>query len=96
MFVIHICVDGIIYLGDYKYGQDQSELGLFSQEFLGAKLVMKDINVYCARKNNHCVKFRHGGFELLDDKPIDETKDFEFADLDKLSCKVRVGDIING
>ena len=77
-------------------GFPKSELGLFSQEFLGAKLVMKDINVYCARKNNHCVKFRHGGFELLDGEPIDETKDFEFADLNKLSCKIRIGDVING
>ena len=96
MFIVHICVDGIIYLGDYKYGQDEKELGLFSQEFIGAKLIMKDINVYCARKDNHCVKFRHGGFELLNGEPIDESKDFTFEDLNNLSCKVRVGDIING
>lgn len=96
MFIAHICVDGIIYLGDRKMGQDDTELGKFSQEFQGAQLMIKDINVYCARQNGHCVKFRHGGFELLDGEPIDETKDFTFEDLDRLSCKIRVGDIING
>lgn len=95
-YILHICVDGIIYLGDRKFGIDESKLGEFSQEFIGADFVMKDINVYCARQNNHCIKFKHGGFDLLEGSEIDEDRDFTFEDLNKLSCTQRIGDIING
>lgn len=95
-FVLHICVDGIIYLGDRKLGIDKSELGRFAQEFIGADFMMKDINVYCARQNDHCIKFKHGGFDLYEGSEIDENRDFEFDDLNKLSCTQRIGDIING
>lgn len=94
--ILHICVDGIIYLGDKIYGQDKDEFGKFSQEFVNADFLMKGQNLYCARKDNHCIKFKHSGFDLLDGKFIDEDQDFEFSDLDKLSCNVRVGDIVNG
>ena len=94
--ILHICVDGIIYIGDRKFGIDEQRLGEFNQEFQNADFMMKDINVYCARKDFKCIKFKHGGYDLLDGKDIDETKDFEFEDLDKLGQKTRVGDIING
>lgn len=93
-FILHICVDGIIYLGDNKLGQDKSELGKFSQEFIGADFMMKDINVYCARKDNHCVKFKHGGYDLFEGSEIDENRDFVFEDLNKLSCTQKIGDLI--
>lgn len=95
-FILHVCVDGIIYLGADKHGIDETRLGQFAQEFIGADFMMKDINVYCARKDNHCIKFKHGGFDLYDDKVIDETKDFVFEDLNKLSCTQRIGEILNG
>ena len=95
-FILHICVDGIIYLGDRKFGIDESKLGKFAQEFIGADFVMKDINVYCARQNNHCIKFKHGGFDLYEGSAIDESQDFTFDDLNKLSCTQRIGEIING
>lgn len=95
-FILHVCVDGIIYLGADKHGIDETRLGQFAQEFIGADFMMKDINVYCARKDNHCIKFKHGGFDLYDDNPIDETRDFVFEDLNKLSCTQRIGDMING
>lgn len=95
-YILHICVDGIIYLGDRKFGIDESLLGQFAQEFIGADFMMKDINVYCARQNNHCIKFKHGGFDLYEGSEIDENRDFEFDDLNKLSCTQRIGDIING
>lgn len=94
--IMHICVDGIIYLGDEKHGIDEAEFGKFRQEFQNCDFMMSGINVYCARQNGHCVKFKHGGYDLLDDQPIDESKDFEFEDLHKLSQKERVGDIYNG
>lgn len=95
-YIMHICVDGIIYLGDRKFGIDNSELGKFAQEFIGADFMMKDINVYCARQNDRCIKFKHGGFDLYEGSEIDENRDFTFDDLNKLSCTQRIGDIING
>lgn len=94
MFVIHVCVDGIIYLGFRKYGQDEPELGVFSQEFLDADFQMAGINVYCAKKDGKCVKFKHGGFDLLNGEEIDEGRDFDFEDLYNLSAKEHVGDIL--
>lgn len=95
-FVLHICVDGIIYLGDRQFGIEDSQLGRFAQEFINADFMMKDINVYCARKDNTCVKFKHGGFDLYEGSIIDENRNFEFDDLNKLSCTQRIGDLING
>ena len=93
-FVIHVCVDGIIYLGDRKFGIDGSELGVFSQEFINADFEMAGINVYCAKSNDKCIKFKHGGFDLLDGKEINEDQNFDFSDLYKLSAKEHVGDLL--
>ena len=93
--IIHICVDGIIYAGDKIFGQEQSELGKFKQEFSNATFLMRGTNIYCAR-TTHCVKFRHAGYDLLDNKEIDETRDFEFKDLYNLGCKERMSDLLNG
>ena len=95
-YVAHICVDGIVYLGAQEFGVTEAALGTFTQEFTGALFKMKGINVYCATNGEQCLKFRHSGFDLLYDKEIDETKNFTFEDLEHLSCKERVGDIING
>ena len=93
-FVIHVCVDGIIYLGDRKFGIDESELGIFSQEFINADFEMAGMNVYCAKSDNKCIKFKHGGYDLLDGKEIDENQEFDFSDLYKLRAKEHVGDIL--
>ena len=93
-FVAHICVDGIIYLGDRKFGIDDTKLGEFAQEFIGADFMMKDINVYCARQDDKCIKFKHGGFDLYDGAVIDEDRNFEFEDLNKLSCTQRIGELL--
>ena len=93
-FVIHVCVDGIIYLGDRKFGIDDSKLGVFSQEFINADFEMAGINVYCAKSNDKCIKFKHGGFDLLDGKEINEDQEFDFSDLYKLSAKEHVGDLL--
>ena len=91
--IIHICVDGIVYLGDKVYGQEKPELGKFNQEFINADFQMAGMNIYCAKINNKCVKFKHGGKDLLDSKEIDESQEFDFSDLYKLSSKERIGDI---
>lgn len=91
--IAHICVDGIIYIGDTVYGVPESSLGVFNQEFVNKPTVIKGINVYCVR-DSQCVKFRHAGFDLIDGQEIDESRDFTFEDLDKLGIKDRVGDMI--
>lgn len=91
--VVHVCVDGIIYVGDQVFGAPEAAFGKFTQEFVGKPFKMRDLNVYCVR-DDHCIKFRHSGYDLLDGQDIDETKDFTFEDLYKLDRKERIGDII--
>ena len=92
--IAHVCVDGIIYLGNRPFGQLEADLGVFTQEFVGACMKIKGINVYCATDGEKCIKFKHGGYDLLYDKEIDETKNFTFEDLEHLTAKERVGDIL--
>jgi hypothetical protein len=89
-YVLHVCVDGIIYKGGYKQGIDETKFGQFAQEFIDCDFVMTDYNNYIATKNGKCVKFKHGSYDLLDGEVIDELKDFTEEDLFKLSRKDRV------
>ncbi len=91
---LHICVDGIIYLGDKAYGINEKKFGEFKQEYTGADFMMTGTNTYCVRKDGHCIKFKHSSYDLLDGEPIDETKDFTFEDLYKLGRTERVGDYL--
>lgn len=92
--VVHVCVDGIIYTGGEIFGEPGARLGVFCQEFTNADFIMRNVNVYCARKDNKCVKFKHAGYDLLNDEDIDENRDFTFDDLYHLGIKERIGDII--
>lgn len=91
--VAHICVDGIIYIGDEVFGQPEANLGVFCQEFVGVPTVIRDINVYMA-KNEHNYKFRHAGYDLINGEEIDDDKQYNFTDLYNLSQKERIGDMI--
>lgn len=91
--VVHICVDGIIYIGDEIFGQSGADLGVFCQEFVGVPTIIRDTNVYMA-KDEHNYKFRHAGFDLLYNNDIDDDKIYNFEDLYHLSSKERIGDII--
>ena len=91
--VVHICVDGIIYIGKEIFGQQEADLGVFCQEFVGVPTVIRDINVYMA-KNKDNYKFRHAGYDLINNEEIDEDKEYDFVDLYNLSAKERIGDII--
>lgn len=91
--VAHICVDGIIYIGNKVFGQPEVDLGVFCQEFTGVPTVIRDINVYMAKdKNNY--KFRHAGYDLINGEDIDDKKEYDFTDLYNLSQKERIGDMI--
>lgn len=92
-YVVHICVDGIIYIGDEVFGQPGVDLGVFCQEFTGVPTIIRDINVYMA-KDKHNYKFRHAGFDLLYNNDIDDDKIYDFEDLYHLNSKERIGDII--
>lgn len=91
--VAHICVDGIIYLGDKIFGQPEACLGVFCQEFAGVPTVIRDINVYMA-KDEHTYKFRHAGYDLINGEEINDGKKYDFSDLYNLSQKERIGDLI--
>lgn len=95
MRIAHICVDGIIYAGEDKRGSNVKKMGCFAQEFTGATVVIKDMNVYAAEKNGEPVKFKHGSYDLIYDKPI-EDRLYGINDLEHLSRTVRLGDIVNG
>lgn len=93
--VAHVCVDGIIYIGDEIFGQQEARLGMFCQEFTGVPTIIRDINVYMA-KNKDNYKFRHAGYDLINGEDIDDNKIYDFIDLYCLDSKERIGDIING
>ena len=90
--VVHVCVDGIIYIGKEIFGQQEANLGVFCQEFVGVPTIIRDINVYMA-KDEHNYKFKHGSYDLLYNKEI-EDKIYDFDALYHLSSKERVGDIV--
>lgn len=92
-FVVHVCVDGIIYIGKEIFGQPEAHLGVFYQEFTGVPTVIRDINVYMA-KDDHNYKFRHAGYDLVNGEDIDDNKKYDFVDLYNLTAKERIGDII--
>lgn len=94
--IAHICVDGIVYLGSDKQGIDETKFGQFAQEFTDCDFTLRDYNVYIATKDNKCIKFKHGGYDLLYGDDIDESRNFTIEDLYNLSSKERIGDIING
>lgn len=70
--IIHICVDGIIYLGSKEYGVNYKQLGVFNQEFTGCDFMISNVNKYIAMKNNKCVKAKHGNCNenILPDEQI--------------------------
>lgn len=91
--VAHICVDGIIYIGNKVFGQPEACLGVFCQEFVGVPTIIRDINVYMA-KNEHNYKFRHAGYDLINGEEINDDIQYDFTDLYNLSQKERIGDLI--
>lgn len=94
--IAHICVDGIIYLGDDITGSSESKMGQFEQEFAGCQFMMTGINCYAAEKDGKPVKFKHGGYDLIDGHDIDDRIIYGIKDLSRLSAKERIGEILDG
>lgn len=91
--IIHVCVDGIIYLGDDIYGSQDKKIGRFSQEFTDMRFMMTGTNCYVAEDDEgNVVKCKHGAYDLLDGKPI--VGDFKIEDLTKLSKGKTIGEML--
>lgn len=65
--VVHIAVDGIIYLGREQYGVQEKQLGLLNQEITGAKCCVKGANTYVFEQLGRAIKFKHGSFDSRKD-----------------------------
>ncbi len=65
--IVQVCVDGIIYLGDKKYGNDIKALGEYYQEFTGIIGKVSSLNRYIFMDNDKVVKFKTA--------PMNRTKD---------------------
>ena len=98
--ILHIAVDGIIYLGDDRQGIPESKIGQFKQtdDDLGLNMMIRDYNAYIGLKFGLCRVFKHGGYDLLGGKPIDDTgqilASLTFDDLYRLSCTQKIKEII--
>ncbi len=60
--VVHIAVDGIIYLGNEVYGTSVKALNELNQEVIGAKTMVMGANSYVMEKDGKVVKFKHGAY----------------------------------
>ncbi len=62
--VIHAVVDGIIYKGAYKIGEDEKYFGNLHQEWVGCATQMHATNCYIVMNNaGECIKVKHGSYE---------------------------------
>lgn len=57
-----IVVDGIIYEGTKKYGEETKALGHFHQEVFDCDYQQKQMSCYMFHKDGKCLKFKHGCF----------------------------------
>lgn len=91
--IIQVCVDGLIYRGNYKFGSDVKELGVLNQEVLDATVAYKQMNMYIFMKDNQVVKYKHGACNYnLDGTKIDDSNVKDFSAIDnwvKLDSKTR-------
>ena len=66
--VIHICVDGIIYMGGPILGTTERKLGNFEQEFSNASMVIREYNTYIVKdETGKVIKSKHGSYNIYDD-----------------------------
>lgn len=79
--VLHICVDGIIYIGGAVTDKDK-RLGKFVQEFTNCTFQMRSMNTYMAFENDVLVKYKHGAFNYNNDNTfIDDCPPTKFEDM---------------
>lgn len=81
--IIHVCVDGIIYLGSAEYGIKEKKLGAYNQEFTNCDILITKQNFYIVKdKQGNVVKVKHGGANV--DKNGELIKDEEVKDFNEL------------
>ena len=82
--IVQVVVDGIMYLGNEKYGLDQKKFGTFHQEFTDGKAYIRGMNAYIIKKNDQVIKVRHGAYNKNQDgTPIIEENIKDFSDADQ-------------
>lgn len=82
--IIQICVDGIIYKGNIKYGKDVKALGDLHQEVLNADICYAGMNKYIITENNIVVKYKHGTCNYnTDGSKIEDNTVTCFDDIDR-------------
>lgn len=96
--ILHICVDGIIYLSNKKYGEDYKKLGIYHQEFLNCKGIIHGTNAYII-KTPDGFKVKHGGFNKnkdgsdISDETITDFNDvFKWIKLNPLTGEEEYGE----
>lgn len=81
--IVHVVVDGIIYLGSDKIGLDEKKFGTFHQEFVGCKIYIRGTNAYVVMDKDQVIKVRHGAYNKnKDGTPIIEENVKGFKDAD--------------
>jgi hypothetical protein len=79
--VVHIAVDGIIYLGDKRVGVDDKALKLLHQEFLDVECMVKGNNAYIIKDHDgKILEVKHGSYDTNargDYIGVETTRDYE-------------------
>lgn len=74
--ILHIVVDGIMYLGKYEIGDNVKELNHLNQEFTDCNAILLKANFYAIEKDGKVIKYKHGAANVMDDgSPILEKLD---------------------
>lgn len=79
--IIHICVDGCIYIGAAAESTEKM-FGRFRQEFEKCEFSMVAMNCYMVLKGGELVKYKHGAYNVYDDgTPIEGNPPKNFSDM---------------
>lgn len=93
--VLHICVDGCIYMGTDEQGCHEKALGNCFQEFTDCDFRMIGTNAYVAFRDPFLVKMKHGGYDTyMDGTPITEDSVTSFYDMDNWKKREEIEDEI--
>lgn len=80
--IVHICVDGIMYIGTNIYGEAYSKLGRFKQEYVDCEGIIINNNAYIIKKNDAIIKVKHGSYNTNFDGTV--IHDDEITDLEEV------------
>ena len=95
--VLHACVDGIIYKGNFEIGIKDKIMGEYHQEFTDCKFKMRGMNSYIAfSQNGELEKFKHGAYNYIKDtdKEISNNPPESFKDMYDWIKRDKLGEVI--